>query len=117
MSILVVDPDKTFRKGLAHVIEPYFSNIFECDNPGQAKKVLNTQYMDLILTELNFSGSDGISFIRYCTRNWTEIPLIAISSYAGEMQNRLTKLGINHMIEKPVSAQSILQTIQFIFNP
>lgn len=115
LSILMVDQDQSFRKGLSHGLNPYIENIVECDNPGQAKKVLDFQRMDLILTELNFSGSDGFSFIHYCRGKWPDIPVVVVSAYANEMNRKLNAIGIRSAVEKPVSAQSVLKIIQSIF--
>lgn len=85
INILVVDDAPTMRKIIIKTINisgDYAGKIFEAGNGIEALEILEENWVDLILTDLNMPEMDGMELINNINNNhnFAKLPIIVISS-------------------------------------
>lgn len=82
------------------------------DNGLRATEACRTGDFDAILMDINMPELDGIEATRYIRMFNDEIPIIALTAYTDDMnRNKCAKAGMNALLEKPVSLNSVRDII------
>jgi len=83
-----------------------------CDNAGRALDLLRTENFDLILSDVVMPGKSGLELLEDLKKNGVKTPIVLISGQANiEMAVRATKLGALDFLEKPLSTDKLLVTV------
>ena len=110
-SILVVDDDKGTREYLQNALTEDF-NIVEAGEgyDGLSEVMVGEHHIDLIITDLNMPGLNGIELIRNLPKG---IPVIVISGYlkAPEFEKALAQLQPVAVLEKPFDISTLRRTV------
>src|SRR5260370_10975284 len=84
-----------------------------CDNAGRALELLRTESLDLILSDVVMPGKSGLELLEDLKKAGVKTPIILISGQANiEMAVKATKLGALDFLEKPLSADKLLVTVE-----
>ncbi|PLX84978.1 MAG: response regulator [Desulfuromonas sp.] len=115
--VLIVDDSSTMRKIVTRALRQAgldFEAILEAANGEEALQALETQPVDIVLSDINMPTMDGIEFLRQkATRdNIKSIPVVMITTEAGaDVLQEATALGASGTIKKPFTPEQINQTI------
>lgn len=83
-----------------------------CDNAVRALQLATTQNFDLILSDVVMPGKDGLSLLEDLKQAGVTAPVVMMSGQAHiEMAVRATRLGALDFLEKPVSSDKLLLTV------
>jgi len=83
-----------------------------CDNAARALELIKTQRFDMILSDVVMPGKDGISLLEDIKSFGSPVPVVMISGQANiEMAVRATRLGAVDFLEKPLSTDKLLLTV------
>jgi DNA-binding NtrC family response regulator len=84
-----------------------------CDNAGRALDLLRTESFDLILSDVVMPGKSGLELLEDLKKADVKTPIVLISGQANiEMAVRATKLGALDFLEKPLSTDKLLLTVE-----
>ena len=84
-----------------------------CDNAAKALELARSQQFDLILSDVVMPGKDGISLLEDLKSQEIATPIVMMSGQAHiEMAVRATKLGALDFLEKPISTDKLLLTVE-----
>jgi DNA-binding NtrC family response regulator len=84
-----------------------------CDNGGRALELLRTESFDLILSDVVMPGKSGLELLEDLKKAGVKTPIVLISGQANiEMAVRATKLGALDFLEKPLSTDKLLVTVE-----
>jgi two-component system nitrogen regulation response regulator NtrX len=115
-TILIVDDEQSIRDSLAGLLadEGYAT---ECAADGEEglKALRGGQGADpdLVLLDIAMPGRDGVDILEEMRRTRPELPVVMMSGHATiETAVRATQLGAYDFIEKPLSVEKLLLTIQ-----
>ncbi|MFO7606411.1 MAG: response regulator [Desulfurivibrionaceae bacterium] len=112
--ILLVDDEKNFLLSLADMLKAN-KNDFSVETAGNGKEasgIIDSQKIDLVVTDLNMPEMDGFELIAHISQVDPEIPVIAMTAYGTpEMESRLNNMGAFQYIEKPIDFDSLLNMI------
>ncbi len=84
IKLLLVDDENGFRNALAKLIrwEDYgYELIGAAANGRQGIEILKEKECDIVFTDIEMSGVDGIAFMDYIRDNYPEIVIVVISCY------------------------------------
>ena len=112
--MLVVDDEDTLRMIMVGRFEDYQDrfNVFTASNGKEAVKILESETIDLVVTDLKMPEMDGIELIAYMSANFPSTPTIAASAYCTpEIQAKLEGLGTLRVMDKPVNLDLLAQTV------
>ena len=115
--IYVVDDSKTMLMSVRSTLEMAGYRVETCDNPLTAVQHLNGNKVDLIITDINMPGMNGLELIgkvRSSSANrFTPILTLTTESQA-QKRDEAKRLGATGWLVKPVSAQDLTRVLRQI---
>ena len=83
-----------------------------CDSAGRAIELVKSQPFDLMLSDVVMPAKDGLSLLEDLRQAGSPLPVVMISGQANiEMAVRATRLGAVDFLEKPISTDKLLLTV------
>lgn len=111
-SILIVEDDITYGLMLKTWLEKKGFSVSTESNITRARKHIEAQPADLILSDLRLPDGDGISLLEWMIQRGANTPLIIMTSYA-DIQSAVhaIKMGAKDYIAKPINPEELLKKI------
>jgi two-component system, chemotaxis family, chemotaxis protein CheY len=112
-NVLIVDDSNTMRKVILKALTLSGFSLGDCleaENGKEALMVLDSHWVDLILTDLNMPVMNGWELVHRLKDNptYTEIPVVLITTEGSETRLReLFELGIKDYIQKPFHPETL----------
>jgi DNA-binding NtrC family response regulator len=111
--LLLVDDDPNTLASLARAFRLAGHEATVCDNAARAADLLRTESFDLILSDVVMPGKDGLALLEELKAAGVKTPVVLISGQANvEMAVRAVKLGALDFLEKPLSTDKLLVTVE-----
>jgi two-component system nitrogen regulation response regulator NtrX len=111
--ILVIDDDANTLASLARAFRLAGHEATVCDNAARALELAKTERFDLILSDVVMPGRDGIALLEDFMNAGVTAPTVMISGQATiEMAVKATRLGASDFLEKPISTDKLLLTVE-----
>jgi len=110
--LLVVDDEANTLASLSRAFRLAGHEATVCDNAAKALDLAKSQSFDLILSDVVMPGKDGLALLEEMRGQGITTPVVMMSGQAHiEMAVRATKLGALDFLEKPVSTEKLLLTV------
>ncbi len=110
--LLIVDDDAKTLASLARAFRLAGHDATVCDNAGRALELLKSQPFDMMMSDVVMPGKDGLSLLEDLRAAGIAVPVVMISGQANiEMAVRATRLGAVDFLEKPLSTDKLLLTV------
>ena len=112
-NILIVDDSQTMRKVIRKAVVLSGFQMGECWEAGEGQEalvLLQSQSVDLILTDFNMPGMNGLEMIRELKKDGKKgrIPVVLITTQSNDWVVQEGKaLGIEGFIQKPFHPETI----------
>src|SRR5208283_1579924 len=88
-----------------------------CDSAVRALELVKAQPFDMILSDVVMPEKDGLSFLDDLKNLELPTPVVMISGQADiEMAVRATRLGAVDFLEKPLSTEKLLLTVENVLH-
>ena len=111
--LLLVDDDPNTLASLSRAFRLAGHEATVCDNAPRALELLRTESFDLILSDVVMPGKSGIELLEDLKQAGVKTPIVLISGQANvEMAVKATKLGALDFLEKPLSTDKLLVTVE-----
>ncbi len=111
--VLIVDDEANTLASLARAFRLSGHEATVSDNAAKALELATGQNFDLILSDVVMPGKDGISLLEELKNAGVSAPVVMMSGQAHiEMAVRATRLGALDFLEKPISSDKLLLTVQ-----
>ena len=113
--LLIVDDEANTLASLSRAFRLAGHEATVCDNAGKALELAKAQNFDLILSDVVMPGKDGLSLLEELKQQGVSSPVVMMSGQAHiEMAVKATRLGALDFLEKPVSTDKLLLTVDNI---
>lgn len=103
MNILIVDESKSVRESLIRYLEleKRFNIVFEVDTVKEAKKVLQTIKIEVVLLDIQLHDQSGLELVNYCN-TFDHKPIVILCSNYGmpQYKNVYERLSVNRFFDK-----------------
>jgi DNA-binding NtrC family response regulator len=110
--LLIVDDDPNTLASLARAFRMARHEATVCDNASRALDLARSQRFDLIFSDVVMPGKDGIAFLEELRAAGVATPVVMISGQATvDAAVRATRLGAADFLEKPLSTDKLLLTV------
>ncbi|HEX3355086.1 MAG TPA: sigma-54 dependent transcriptional regulator [Terriglobales bacterium] len=110
--LLIVDDEANTLASLARAFRLAGHEATLCDNAAKALELARSQPFDLILSDVVMPGRDGLSLLEELKAQGVATPVVMMSGQAHiEMAVRATRLGALDFLEKPISTEKLLLTV------
>src|SRR4051794_5734888 len=110
--LLIVDDDQNTLASLARAFRMAGHEATVCDNAARALELVKSQPFDMMLSDVVMPGRDGLALLEDLRGLGITLPVVMISGQATiNMAVRATKLGAWDFLEKPLSTDKLLLTV------
>jgi len=112
--ILVVDDEVGIRELLSEILRDEGHDVVLAENATAARAARAAGQPDLVLLDIWMPDVDGITLLKeWATHGQLNLPVIMMSGHATiDTAVEATRIGARDFLEKPISMQKLLQTIQ-----
>jgi len=111
--ILVIDDDANTLASLARAFRLAGHEASVCDNAARAVELAKAEHFDLILSDVVMPGRDGIALLEDLKNAGVDSTIVMMSGQASiEMAVKATRLGASDFLEKPISTEKLLLTVE-----
>jgi two-component system, NtrC family, nitrogen regulation response regulator NtrX len=111
--ILIIDDDANTLASLARAFRLAGHDATVCDNAARALELAKGERFDLILSDVVMPGRDGIALLEDFKAIGMASPVVMMSGQASiEMAVKATRLGASDFLEKPISSEKLLLTVE-----
>jgi len=111
--ILIVDDEANTLASLSRAFRLAGHEAVVCDNAARALELARTQPFDLILSDVVMPRRDGLALLEDLKNAGVTAPVVMMSGQAHiEMAVRATRLGALDFLEKPLTTEKLLVTVE-----
>jgi two-component system, NtrC family, nitrogen regulation response regulator NtrX len=112
-NILIIDDDANTLASLARAFRLTGHEASVCDNAARALELAKAERFDLILSDVVMPGKDGIALLEELKNAGVAATIVMMSGQATiEMAVKATRLGAADFLEKPISTDKLLLTVE-----
>jgi len=112
-NLLIVDDEANTLASLSRAFRLAGHKVTVCDNATKALELAKSQNFDLIFSDAVMPGKDGLAFLKELKSQEIATPTVMMSGQADiEMAVRATRLGALDFLEKPISSDRLLLTVE-----
>jgi two-component system, NtrC family, nitrogen regulation response regulator NtrX len=109
---LIIDDDANTLVSLSRAFRLAGHEVTVCDDAARALDLAKEQHFDLILSDVVMPNKDGIALLEDLKAAGVSSPTVMMSGQATiEMAVRATRLGAIDFLEKPISTEKLLLTV------
>lgn len=111
--ILVIDDDKLVRKVFKLTLSKEGYDVLEAEDGRQGLQLIKTENPDLVLTDFQMPGINGLEVIAEITRLKLNIPVIMLTGY-GDVSLTIKSIqkGAFEFLEKPTKPEVLKSTVR-----
>ena len=110
---MIVDDEANTLASLSRAFRLAGHEATVCDNAAKALELAKAQNFDLILSDVVMPGKDGLTLLEELKRQGVTAPVVMMSGQAHiEMAVRATRLGALDFLEKPISSDKLMLTVE-----
>jgi two-component system nitrogen regulation response regulator NtrX len=111
--LLLIDDDPNTLASLSRAFRLAGYEATVCDSAARALELIRAEHFDMIFSDVVMPGKDGISLLEDLRAAGVTTPVVMISGQASvETAVRATRLGAVDFLEKPISTEKLLVTIE-----
>ncbi|WP_209331315.1 response regulator transcription factor [Lunatimonas salinarum] len=113
--IVMADDHKMFAVGIANILkrEPDFEVVAVHNSGRQVLAELEQQPVDLLITDMNMPGMDGIALIQQVKKNRHKVKIVVLSMYDDEeIFKQCIKQGVDAYVLKNADPDELVYTIR-----
>ena len=112
--ILVLDDDPDICIMIKMVLDYYGYDAMDADNEENAKKIISSNHVDLLIMDMLLSGVDGTDICRQLKQDkeTSSIPILMFSAHPTAKETCLAA-GADDFISKPFEMNDMMEKISF----
>jgi DNA-binding NtrC family response regulator len=112
-NLLIVDDEANTLASLSRAFRLAGHEATVCDNANKALEYAKSQAYDLIFSDVVMPGKDGLSLLEDLRTQGVSTPVVMMSGQAHiDMAVKATRLGAIDFLEKPISTDKLLLTVE-----
>jgi len=114
--VLVVDDDHPIQCIVADILGEVGCEVLLASNGTEALGHMRRRAPDVVVTDLNMPGLDGVSLVKVCRNEpkLRHIPIVVMTAEASYNEQSLTALGVQNIVAKPFDVHLLVSIITSI---
>jgi DNA-binding NtrC family response regulator len=110
--VLVVDDDEGIRENIVDLLKSEDYRVVSAANANEAMVLLESEKIDLLLTDFQMPGQNGVELIEAARKRHASLPAILMTAYlyVYEQLDEERRRGIT-LLRKPFDADEILRLV------
>lgn len=116
-TVFVLDDEPKVLSAISETLSSRGWAVKAYQSPSECLKALKEEACDLLVSDVNMPEMDGIRFLRQTREVRPLLPVLLISGYGDiPMAVRAVKAGAADFLEKPVTEESLLSTVDHLLS-
>lgn len=117
--ILVIDDDTVVRELTAEILGHNGHTVTQAADGNAGLAAIRSQPPELVITDMEMPGMDGVEMIKILKRELPELPIIAMSGATQSAQYLYlaSYLGAERLLNKPFAIGDLLATVNAVLQP
>ena len=118
--VMIVDDERSVLESTQFMLQQLGYRVTSCGSANEALTCFasNPKDYDIVISDMTMPRTSGIELLRLVREQRPEIPVVLMTGFAGLLnEEELTRVGIEHFVIKPVSAQELGSTIRQCLDP
>ncbi len=118
-TIMIVDDEQMTRRLVSYVLKGAGCTVIECDSAQRALDQLAGRGVDMILTDLNMPGMDGLALISEIRKRpeTKSTPILMLTMESdGERKQQGKRAGANGWIVKPFTPPKLIEVVSKVLD-
>ena len=113
-TVLVVDDDAMVCAFEAELLSSQGYKVLKAESAAAALRLVGTETIDLLLTDLVMPEVDGLELIQRLRRVQPDVPVLMVSGSLGLIANRIENLAPFEFLKKPFELDELLQKVRML---
>jgi two-component system response regulator FlrC len=111
--ILLVEDDRDLRAALVETLEAADFIVVDVENGDAALEVLATQHVDVVCSDVNMPGMNGIQLLQAIQKSYPALPVVLMTAY-GSIEHSVSAMhkGASDYLVKPFRAEVFIAVIK-----
>jgi len=115
LNILCVEDEDSIRLMYNEIFSIIFKNVYLAEDGNKGLAIFEKEQIDIILTDYSMPVMDGLKMSEHIRCIDSNIPIIMITAIENiEMLRRAIDIRITSFIKKPILAETIFSTLEFV---
>lgn len=119
VKVLVVDDDTDTRQLVTVILEKRHAKVIALASASEALNFLQHSQVDVLVSDIGMPETDGYTLLRQvkllASKQGKQIPAIALTAYAGEIdQRRAVSAGFHLHLSKPIAPDELVMAIAIL---
>jgi len=117
-NILIIDDNRMLRNSISEYLGFMVKGctILTASDGQSGIDLLNSNPVNLVLTDLEMPGMDGYQVIDYAKKNHPDVPVVIMTgSWSFDLSELVSKTGIVCCLEKPFRFEDLNEIVQGVF--
>ena len=116
-NVLIVDDEQAICLNLSKFISKIGYNVSIASNVKDAKEILNSYTIDIIVSDIVMPGDDGIELLKYTKEKFPKVKVILITGFTTiELTLKAIKGKVDAFLEKPISFNELESELKRLEN-
>jgi len=110
--ILVVEDDTALREALVDTLELAGCEVVEADSGEAALALLPQQYVDMVVSDVNMGGMDGLELLKVLRRQYPQLPVLLVTAFGSIAKSvEAMRCGAVDYLVKPFRPQVLVDAV------
>lgn len=112
-NLLLLEDSDEFIENVISLFNMFVKATFVAKNISDAMEKLNSEKIDLIISDIHLKNENGLDFIKEVRESNQEIPIVILSGYKDEnLLFRAMTLGLTGYLIKPINFKSLVGVLE-----
>ncbi|MDD2698081.1 MAG: response regulator [Arcobacteraceae bacterium] len=112
-NLLLLEDSDEFIENVISLFNMFVKETFVAKNISDAMEKLNSEKIDLIISDIHLKNENGLDFIKEVRESNQEIPIVILSGYKDEnLLFRAMTLGLTGYLIKPINFKSLVGVLE-----
>lgn len=117
-TLLVVDDEADLREIVSSELEFMGAKVFQAENVSRAKSIMDTQKVDLIVSDIRMPGGTGVDLLNHIKAKSIDVPpIILITGFADITVEDAFNQGAEALLSKPFRLEELIQIASNLTSP
>jgi two-component system chemotaxis response regulator CheY len=117
-NILSVDDSQYMREIITQILNTNKDyRVMQASNGAEAMKVIQENFIHLVITDINMPIMDGATFVQEAKKNYPGLPILVLTTESGDsLKKEVMGYGANGWIVKPFRPIQLVSLVKEVFN-
>lgn len=112
-TILVVDDDMLVRKSVERILSGRGYDVQTASSAEDAQQVLGRRFYDLVITDLEMPGEDGMALLAHIKRRMPDTGVVMLTGHGSkEVVIAALRRGVDDFLEKPYKPNELINVVE-----